>query len=253
MLRLRSTTRTGFTLLETVIALGVAVVVLAASVSARQYLLRNAQVTEQQTIMVSLINDTFSKLQTTRQASPADFGSQLGTVVTSAYVVPYTLAIGGAPKNVQLKWCQLAPLADVICNGYTTTVRDSSGGGTTIAAFGTNNAEIVAVPTTVTAGAFQLIDFAAYTKDQNASNSLAGKTITAGLPGVGTAGYTYYYRQVMITKAKEAVQKPGFGGDASKQYVYFVAKVTVWPYGANQSAGVTRSTIFADVTGASFQ
>ena len=241
-----------FTLLETIIALGVAVVVLGATVAARRATLQNSQVSESQSIMDSLVNDSLNKVRLTHETNPASFAIALtglagGITTGTEYAVPYvpsTIANG----NFQLDWCTY-PDVKAACAAVSTTVKGSAWVTRDLmtnifTAVGATKAEIVAIKRTDLPGSFQVIDEATYDKVTNASNSAIA---------TGTVGYDFYNRQVKIVTNKEDLSGPSPSPTYSvtgKKYVYYTATVTVWPYGQNVTTGVSRSITFADSSAA---
>jgi Tfp pilus assembly protein PilV len=244
--------RPGFSLLETVIALAVAVLLLGASVAGRTYLLQNAQINQQQTIMTTLANDSIEKARLTRSAYKTDLFDGFGdsanepAVNTTAYLIPHTVQFN-ADLSAQLSWCAYVPSKPAYtqpagCDSLSAAV-GIFGSTPTFASLikAGKQAEIVAVAKTATSHSnnFQIIDTANY---DDASNSAKSPSAQVVVGSGDDANYNYYYRQISVVKKCSAATT----SIVNKNYQYYAFTVSVWPYLSNQASGISRTVTFAD-------
>lgn len=231
--------RSGFTLLETVVALAIGVIVMGAALTANRAVQHNAQIAEQTAQEDAIINDTIDQLTMTSNATRIN-GVNLSTAFAGlgsnspVRVAPYRFR-QQSPLNptdpMVIRWCTPT---DASCTGLleipspSTTIGDYSL-GTALAA---NGAEVIAVRrTTPVSNEPQVYDFTYLP----ASTAVAGSTLFAD-DATAQTNWDFFRRQVTVT-------------NQTLPYPSYLATITVWPMVAGnnrQLESVTRTVIFTD-------
>jgi type II secretory pathway pseudopilin PulG len=194
-------TQPGFTLLETVIALLLGIVVLGASVTVSRTIQQNAALGEVRLEQQAVLNQAVDLITLTRQQNPSStaLSSLVGSSIGAAYlrILPYRT--GSAVTNepvpldapMQIAWCSVAATCNVV-KGY---VGVTAGTAYTGANALSPTAEIVAIrkgaPSTTPIKP-QLLDFShQYT---TLATPILGYTTTTG----ESANYNYYRRGISV-------------------------------------------------------
>jgi prepilin-type N-terminal cleavage/methylation domain-containing protein len=236
--------RSGFTLLETVIALAIAVIVMGAALSANRVVQRNAQVAELKAEQEAILSDTIDLLtlshNTLRSQSPATAlpfsNAFVGLGVNAPLrIAPYRFRqqdpLSTTDPSV-IKWCTPS---DGSCTGIVSTAGPTSGNYTMSTALGAAGAEVIAVrkgaPVT---GEPQVYDFTYLPT----SGGVAVTSLFADST-VHQQSWDFFRRQVTITN--RTANATYFAG--------YVATISVWPMfnGVNRQGDVvTRTVVFTE-------
>lgn len=225
--------RRGFTLLETVIALAIGIIVIGAAVTANRVVQRNAQAAELRVTQESIANETISlmelTLNTQRQgAQPLSLAFDgIGTnapVRTAPYRFRQSDPLGAADPVV-IRWCTPT---DASCTGIISTAGPATGSYSMATALSANGAEVLAVRKGAPVlGQPQTYDFTYLPT----TGSVLATTLFAD-NSTHQADWDFYRRQVTITSQ-------------TTQYPSYKVVVTVWPMlaGSNRTSEAISRTI----------
>lgn len=230
-------TRRGFTLLETVVALAIAIVVMGAALTANRVVQSNAQLTELTTQQEAILGDTINMLtlthDTLRQGAQPFSSAFLGLGVNSPLrIAPYRFRQADPlqPTDpVVIKWCTPS---NVTCTGLISTAGPTNAQYAMSTALSANGAEVIAMRKTAPVlGEPQLYDFTFLP-----STGLVSGTTLFGDSDISLKDWDFYRRQITVT-------------NRSTQYGGYAVTVSVWPMigGQDRTAStVTRTVIYTD-------
>ncbi len=227
--------RPAFTLLETVIALAIAIVVMGAVLTANRVVQNTSQVAELETQQEAILTDTFDLLTTThnslRQAGQP-FSSAFNASVTAAplRIAPYRSNVPVAVTDPEaIKWCAFGDSSS--CPLIQSFARPISGAYIMATALTVTGAEVIAVHKTVPAvNVPQIYDFTYV--------PIAGITPTPIYADrtADQVNWDFYRRKITIVSS-------------TTPYPGFTVTATVWPMvnGQNrQGQGISRTVVYTD-------
>lgn len=220
--------RPGFTLIETLIALLILVVVLGGSLTASRALSKQTRVTTDQTEMAKLADESLGALQTMRATDPGNFGATVGLAANaSAPVSGAAIAAASAPY-VSASWCGsscasalLVPVCQLHSSCRLSTQLSDKG-------------EVVAVSRTDPAGGVcgtaAVVDL------------LSKLPVTCQVDPSDTSNWSFYARSVSVSRVST--------GDTAVDPSQYHVKITVTSV-ADPTDTLVRDSVISDYANAS--